>query len=179
MSLVIRAVLSIVLYFLANMHTFNIGVQQDMPPLHDDLHNILPDLSKYPIIRDILLIMFLIPLCLLKNETRIKIIAECFEMFMVIVTLKAITIFFTFLPPSNTHCHETHQVNHAYHQIFSGHNSFVFLLVLLYIKYGSSSALATSLFLLSSFAYAIIILMTRCHYTVDVILSFIVVYLLF
>lgn len=176
-NLIIRAVLSITLYFLSNLHTYHIGINQDAPPLHDDLHAILPNLSKHPYIRDIILLLFLIPLIFISTQKRIKIIVECFEVFIIVVTLKAITIFFTFLPPSNEHSHEKRQVNHAYHQIFSGHNSFVFLLVLLYVKHQVFRASIPTF--ISVFIYALVILMTRCHYTVDVVLSFIIVYLLY
>lgn len=176
-DLILRTILTACVYFMANYHTFKIGITQNSPPLQDCFHDILPNLSTYPYIRDLVLPLFLIPLFLIKNcAQRQSLILEFWDIFIVIITLKAITIFFTFLPPSNTYCHETRQLNHTYHQMFSGHNSFVFLLFLLYIKYG---VLEPNLInFLPFLCYSLLILITRCHYTVDIVVSFIIVYLL-
>ena len=176
-DLIIRTILTIVAYFCSNYHTYHIGILQNNPPLQDCLHDILPDWSRYPYTRDILLPLFLIPLCFVIDRATLHVIIfECWDIFLIIVTLKAITIFFTFIPPSNQYCHETRQLNHTYHQMFSGHNSFVLLLVLMYIKHGlmNSGPMA----FLPVLMYSIVILMTRCHYTIDVIVSYIIVILL-
>lgn len=176
-SLIFRTILTCIVYIMANYHTYSIGIQQNAPPLQDVMHDILPDLSRMPYIRDVILSLFLIPLFFISQKSiRQVFVFDLWNFFAIIITFKAITIFFTFVPPSSTFCHQTRQLNHTYHQIFSGHNSFVFLLFMLYVKHGffKSSFLNFIPFLM----YSLLILMTRCHYSVDVLVSFIIVYLL-
>jgi hypothetical protein len=176
-SLIFRTILTTIVYVLANYHTYNVGIQQNEPPLQDVMHDMLPNLSKMPYIRDACLPLFLIPMFFIANNiVRQNFIFDLWNSFLIIVTLKAITIFFTFVPPSNTYCHQTRQINHAYHQIFSGHNSFVFLLYLLYVKYGAFNASLMNF--LPFMMYSFLILITRCHYSVDILVSYIIVYLL-
>lgn len=173
-DLIVRTILTLAIYFLANLHTYRIGIHQNSPPLHDCFHDILPDWSLYPFIRDLVLPLYLIPIfCIKEKAFRRQFIFELWEIFILIVTFKAIAIFFTFLPPSNTYCHETRQLNHTYHQLFSGHNAFVFLLFMLYIKYGVMEYNLMNI--LPFISYSILILMTRCHYSIDIIISFAVV----
>jgi len=184
--LILTSILSSLVYLLANYHTYTIGTQQNEPVLKDVFFDLLPDLSKYPYIRDIALVLCIIPF--LYVHDKLPFILETWNLFLIIVTLKAICIFFTFIPPSNTVCHKNIQnknaniiiklnsLNHTYHQIFSGHNSFVFLVYLMYIKYGLFNL--NCLTILPVICYSLLILMTRCHYTVDIIISYIIVYLL-
>lgn len=164
-------------YFLSNYHTYNIGIDSPIcPPLKDFFHDILPDLSHFAKWRDYILPIVLVPLVCMSYSDSLWVLRHFVEGFMYITTLKAITIFFTFIPPSNLVCAEKKQINHCYHQMFSGHNSLVLLLALLY-----SSVLSKHkyIFLAFTLTYSIFILMTRAHYTVDIIVSYIIVWLLF
>ena len=176
LELIVRTLLTAVVYLVANYHTYNIGIEQNAPSLKDILHELLPDLSHKPYVRDYALILALVPILLIPVKNVWPFVVEFWELFIVIGTLKAICIFFTFMPPSNQHCHQTRQVNHTYHQMLSGHNSFVFLLYLLYVKHGVCK-LSWKTFL-PVLAYSLLILATRAHYSVDIIVSYIVVYLL-
>ena len=184
--LIIMSILTSLVYILANYHTYTIGIQQNQPVLKDILFELLPDLSKYAYIRDFAIILCIIPFFYINSK--IPFILETWNIFLVIITLKAICIFFTFIPPSNTLCHtniknkntniiiKLNSLNHTYHQMFSGHNSFVFLVYLMYIKYGLFNL--NFLTILPVIAYSLLIIITRCHYTVDIIVSYIIVYLI-
>lgn len=176
-DLVLSSVSTGAFYFLSNYHTYNIGTSMACsPPLHDFFHDILPDLSRYVNWRDFLLPLFFIPLIFVVN--RGTFVLQLIEGFMYIVTLKAITIFFTFLPPSNPGCAQKKQVNHCFHQMFSGHNSLVVLLCILYLFHVREKSIKM-IFILLTIIYSFFILMTRAHYTVDVIVSYIIVLLMF
>ncbi len=174
----LRVILTIVLYFMANYHTYQIGVECNHErPLFDALHEVLPDLSRWVYVRDIVLIAYLIPFLFIVNT--FDFIFDFLHYFLLIVTFKAITIFFTFIPPSHPECGDKRYLNHCFHQMLSGHNSFVFLLFLLYLKYG---VFKSDMMKLGWFGgvigYALLILMTRAHYSVDILVSFIIVFLL-
>lgn len=175
-DLIFRTLVTIIFYFASNYHTYLIGISQDNPPLKDCGHELLPNLSHYPYIRDIVLPFFVLPfiLAFINKKNVMPCFFEFWHYFLIIITLKAITIFFTYIPPSNTYCHLTRQLNHCYHQIFSGHNSFAFLSFLLYLKHD----IVSFLYIFLVICYSILILMTRCHYSVDIIVSYIIVYLL-
>ena len=145
------------------------------PPLHDFFHDILPDLSYWVNWRDYILPLFFLPILFTAHP--LKVILQFIEGFMYIITLKAITIFFTFLPPSNPGCSQKKQVNHCFHQMFSGHNSLVVLLCILYMFHVREKGIKM-IFILLTILYSFFILMTRAHYTVDVIVSYIIVLLI-
>jgi hypothetical protein len=183
LDLVLLTVSTCLFYFLSNFHTYNIGIKEGFQsPLKDALHDMLPDLSKYVYLRDVVLPLFIVPLFFVyKNGTFVQYVYEFWESFMFIVMLKAITIFFTFLPASNPECARKKQVNHCFHQIFSGHNSFVLLLCLLYLKYLAWSEYHFILIavIVCTILYSFFILMTRAHYSVDILISYIIVFLMY
>lgn len=173
--LVVRTILTILLYAMSNYHTYNTGVEQGCnKPLKDVLHDFLPDLSKQVYIRDLILPFMFIPFLWIKDKWFF--IEKLIEGFMILVTLKAITIFFTYCPPSNPDCQEKKYLNHCYHQMFSGHNALACILVLLYIKF--NVPIPHYILWMSQIAYSILILMTRAHYSVDIIVSYIITLLL-
>ena len=184
-NLILACIATSAFYFLANYHSYNLGTKlPPSPPLHDFMHNILPDLSDNVKWRDIILPLVFIPLFLLPWQSSREILFYFIEGFAFLITLKAITIFFTFIPPSNPKCAERKQLNHCYHQMFSGHNSFVALLCLLYLTYIPHNAnLRFNILRICCMGfmafYSIFILMTRAHYTVDIIVSYIIVWLMF
>ena len=176
LDLSLSAISTAAFYFLSNYHTYNIGTSGPCaPPLQDFFHEILPDLSASVKWRDIILPLFFIPILFVKDIRQF--LYFFIKGFSYIITLKAITIFFTFIPPSNPRCAEKKEVNHCFHQMFSGHNSLIVLLCILYITYIPNKS-AHILFVLCTILYSVFILMTRAHYTVDVIVSYIVVILL-
>jgi hypothetical protein len=161
---------------MANFRTYSIGMNDDTPALKDVFHDILPDWSNSPDVRDYILSIMIIPINFLPVKDKIPFLFDFWEYFIQIITFKAICIFFTQLPSSNRYCHFSNNIKHCYHQSLSGHNSVVFLLFLLYSKYG----LINNCFFnyIPCILYAMVVLATRAHYTIDVIESFIIVYLL-
>lgn len=175
-DLILRTLMSLLLYVIANYKTFVAGTDDHTPALKDVFHDILPDWSRSPNIRDYLLSIMMLPINLLPYQQKIPFLLDFWEYFIQIITFKAICIFFTQLPSSNRYCHTRHNIMHCYHQSLSGHNSFVFLLFLLYSKYNLMSNTVFSY--IPCIIYALVILSTRAHYTLDIIESFIIVYLL-
>ena len=133
----------------------------------------LPNLSNNVSIRDAILLLFLIPFVIVKNK--ISFLNELWTVFMIVVLIKAVCIFFTIMPSSHPRCFEKKYVNHCFHNSISGHAGFFLLLALLYIRHG----VFNEYILIFAGLYGLLIVMTRAHYTVDVITALIVTYLLF
>lgn len=173
-DIIIRSIMTFIVYSLANFYTYQIGttIECTSKPLHDVMHNILPDLSKYIYSRDIVLLLFFIPVIFITFKC--EFIYDLWHYFMIIVTFKAISIFFTFLPPSNPDCHKKKYINHCYHNQLSGHAALCQLLAILYIKYG----LCNNNIYIFVIIYCILILLTRAHYTTDIIQALIITNLL-
>lgn len=175
-DLILRTILTAMLYVLANYKTYTWGKEDKTLPLKDVFHDILPDWSRSPDTRDYILSLLIVPINFLPFDKKLEFFLEFWEYFLQIITFKAIAIFFTQLPSSNQYCHINNNLKHCYHQSISGHNSFVFLLFLMYARYGLMSNNVFNY--LPCIIYALLVLATRAHYTLDIIESFIVVYLL-
>jgi hypothetical protein len=166
-------IMTCIVYLLANSFTYKIGTEKICePPLHDVLHNLLPDWSRFIFVRDILLLVFVIPILFVQNKW--SFIKDFWGLFMYVVFIKAICIFFTYIPSSFPKCGELKYLNHCHHIQVSAHAAFCMLLAILYVKYN----LCSNLVYLVVAAYAVFILLTRAHYTCNVIEGIIIAYLL-
>lgn len=84
-------------YFLANYHTYLVGSSvAHAKPLPDFFHEVLPDLGEHVKLRDWLLPLFFIPMLFVTDVWGC--LRHFVEGFTYIITLKAITIFFTIIP---------------------------------------------------------------------------------
>jgi hypothetical protein len=160
-------IMTCIVYLLANSFTYKIGTEQqcNAAALHDVLHALLPNWSQYIFVRDFLLILFLIPL--LWSNRRWALILEFWGLFLYVVLIKAVCIFFTYIPSSFPKCGSTdyQYLNHCHHIQVSAHAAFCMLLAILYTKHG----LCSNLVYLVVAAYCIFILLTRAHYTCNVL----------
>lgn len=173
-DLLIRSTWTCIVYTLSNYHTYQVGIKEGCNrPLKDIGHDMLPDWSHKVHIRDYILPLLFAPILFVSAP--IELILQLWEGFLILITLKAITIFFTYCPPSNPDCHIKRYVNSCFHQMFSGHNSLSLLLFILYCKHTSWNRL---LMFIPFFMYSLLILMTRAHYTVDIVVSYIITFLL-
>lgn len=177
--MILLTILTCLVYFLANGFTYHLGTSESDSctgcqgkPLKDVLHDMLPDYSKWVYARDFILLAFMIPIIFIKNK--LLFIISLWDRFMLIVAFKAICIFFTFLPPSNPDCYNKKYLNHCFHNAVSGHTAFAMLLGILYVRFG---VFKEYIYLFIAL-YCIFILMTRAHYTKDILEAVILVYLI-
>lgn len=164
--MILITILTCIVYLLANSFSYKIGSERlSDPPLYDVIHTNLPNLSKNVHIRDYILIIIILPAIFIKPLW--KYIPELWNAFMIVVLIKAICIFFTNIPSSHPSCHNPNiiDLNHCHHCSVSGHSALATMLTLLYIKGGYNKiTICTCLFL-----YSILIVITRAHYSQDVI----------
>jgi len=166
-------------YFINN-YLQNVGIQHyhDDARVYDICHKILPNYEKYEFIGNIFIpIVFL--LMFLKPKQTITIFFELFAFMIPIYFIRSIFVLITVLPNSHK-CNYTENFaflnGGCYDKIFSGHTALVFILTLLLNKYNIINF--ATLILLNSINVSIILL-TRTHYTIDVIVSFLVCYIVY
>lgn len=166
-------ILTSIVYLLANGFTYHIGTsnsQNCAEPLYDVLHDILPDWSGWVWIRDIVLVLFWIPL--LATSKRKEVFCEFLSVFMHVVLAKAVLIFFTFVPPSNSDCHKKKYLNHCFHNAVSGHAAMAGILMILYHKY---CGFPLGWAIVITMMYSCLIILTRAHYTKDILEALMIV----
>jgi len=137
------------------------------PKVFDISHKYLPDLSKYAYVNDILTISFLAPL--LTKET---ILIEYIGFWIPIFLIRSVTNLVTILPKCKKCPNERNAViGGCYDKIFSGHFASTYLAVLIYLKY---NWISVPVGILMCLANTLTILLSRGHYTIDVIVAFFV-----
>lgn len=164
--MILITILTCIVYILANSFSYKIGSQRlTDPPLYDIIHDNLPDLSKKVHIRDYILILMILPAILIRKLW--KYIPNLWYAFLIVVFIKALCIFFTNIPSSHPSCHNPSiiDLNHCHHCSVSGHSALATILALLYINGGFNKLIIWTSLLL----YSILIVITRAHYSQDVI----------
>ena len=138
------------------------------PKVYDISHKYLPNLHKYNNIHHIITIIFVLPILFDFN-----ILQEFLGYFIVIFIIRSITILVTILPKYKECKYNGKTLFHGlfggcYDKIFSGHFASVFLATLLYLKY---NWINLPTLILINFINSIGILLSRSHYTIDLIVA--------
>jgi hypothetical protein len=158
--------------FISNYLTLTIGEKHynnSNCKIYDSLHEILPNLRTYHYSVDIIGLLVALSLFFVGNE---DLIYEFFGKFIIIMFIRAFTILTTILP-KDKECDTRHSFRNylfggCFDKIFSGHTSFTLLLTLLYYReHIINIPTLLGVNLLNMF----LILSTRAHYTVDVLLA--------
>jgi hypothetical protein len=149
------------------------------PRVYDILHENLPDEHKMGWLTNMIVLISLLPLLLnFKESFFMKFIGLLLTIFI----LRDITINLTILPkhpeceiPSNSFI--LHTQGGCYDKIFSGHFAVVFILSLLYYSFQYITNIP--LLVLWNVVNALVIITTHSHYTIDVVMSLFVCYIVY
>jgi len=145
-------------------------------PIFDITHINTPSLYKYSWIANIIPLAMLLVLFVGANES--DLITEFFFKFLFILVIRAIVGISTILPK-----HEECQVKFdlqflleggCYDKLFSGHTAIVTLISVLLAREGFMS---NWVFWITNIINMALIVLTRSHYTADVLLGFVIAYL--
>ena len=150
------------------------------PKVYDIMHKHLPYWKNNDWLNNLICILTLIPLFYTNNE---DMYFDFVALLLIVNINRDITINLTILP-KNKECDLSKRnylyqglLGACYDKIFSGHTAFVFLLTLLY--YSNSVITNVPVLILWNIFNAISILLIRAHYTIDVVVSFLVCYVVF
>ena len=174
----IGIVLIVIIYLIfshfVNNYINNIG--KDYYPDESRLYDIsqyLPNYAKYEIIGNFY-IGFVSLLLLFKPNIIFDFVSFIIPIFFIRNILTMITIL-----PKSSDCnhHSCAFINGGcYDKIFSGHTAYIFILTLLLNK---NKIINFSTLILINIINVFIILTTRTHYTIDVLVSFLVCYVMY
>ena len=152
-------------YYLDNKH-------RTIPKIYDIGHKYLPNIEKY---------QYLINVVIGISILKLVFASFIFDFLLLLLFLhivRLITIQLTVLPKMKS-CVITNNITldgYCYDKIFSGHVTFMFLFTLFLYKYKEISMIF--LFIINVL-YSILIISTRAHYTIDVIVSFLFTFIVF
>lgn len=150
-----------------------IDKQKTTPKVYDIMHKLLPKDTNKEWLTNYMLILSIVPLIINFNS---DLVYTFVGLLITINIIRDITINLTILP-KNVECVPektmmSHLIGSCYDKIFSGHFSFVYILSLLYYSYGYITNVP--LLIIWNAINAIIILISRSHYTIDIVMSFFV-----
>jgi len=152
--------------------------------LPDLLIESLPDLSNVKIcnfmIDSFILILF-IPFFIKK---RYDLLYFMFKIISILTLLRSVTKLVTIVPSQNNNCSnnssiKTYLTGYCNDKIFSGHTAITLILILTIMENKLINNNYNSLLVFSHIFYAFLILATRNHYSVDVVLGYIITYSVF
>ena len=143
------------------------------PKVFDIMHKYLPNWNHIDWLNNVIVAITLIPLIYANNK---DLYFDFISLLLIINIIRDITINITILP-KDKEC-KLNDISFlystvfgaCYDKIFSGHFAFVFILTLLYHSYSIITNMP--LIILWNIFNAIVILMIRSHYTIDIIISF-------
>ena len=179
MLIIVIAVLYLIYSHFINKYLDIIGKDHydDEIRIYDLCHTHLPNYEKYEFIGNIYIVIVL--LFVFKSSKSISIIFDLIAFIIPIYFVRSILTLINVLPKSSE-CNYNPSLafinGGCYDKIFSGHAAFVFILTLLLKKYRIIN-FATLIIL--NIVNVSIILFTRTHYTIDVIVSFLVSYIMY
>ena len=146
--------------------------------IFDILHSITPDLQDYAVFNDTILVLTMISFLFVPNS--VSIIKEFLGKFILIMFVRALTIMSTILPKHERCSSEPTWINmfkgQCYDKVFSGHTAFVMLATLIYLR---ENIISFPVFLGINLANIISIILTRSHYTIDIILAIVITYFVY
>lgn len=152
--------------------------EQNNGKVFDLLHSLIPDLHQYKAYNDIIVTLTGLSFFLVPNG--IELFKEFGAKLLLILVIRALTTVSTILP-KHEKCDATPRWSRywrgqCYDKVFSGHTSFVLLATLIYMREGILSLPAVLAINITNIAG---ILLTRSHYTVDIILGVIITLLVY
>ena len=142
------------------------------PKVYDIGHKYLPNIAQHEYVLNIILALtactfFIYP----------KIIVPFCILFLIIIIIRTFTIQLTVLPKTTSNIKSSIDLSgYCYDKIFSGHAAFMCLITLL--LYNLKKIPIIALFIIN-ILYGLLIIAVRSHYTIDVVVAFIVTLLIF
>lgn len=155
--------------------------------VYDIIQNNFPDYSRFNYTKNLYLLVFIVPL-LFSTASKQNLSSDLYtflKWFLVIIFIRALTIPLTILPKQKLCSPKQFNLFHGtiggtcYDKIFSGHFAFGLLFSFWLVKFNYVSNTTTNIFLLAiiNIIHAFILGITRSHYTIDLAVSALVVYL--
>lgn len=171
---------------MTEIHLKLFKIPEDIARLPDIIIDNFPDYSHLAHYNEYFTMLFgLFPFLFVLQPNAYSYFNNLFYYGAWIHSLRAITKIVTFIPNSDEKCKnenidpfEKYIIGYCNDKIFSGHVSLTLLVLLLTYFYGFINNTQFGIFYVGHILYSLWIIMTRYHYTVDVILGYIITHLL-
>lgn len=171
-------IISVVITYVSGTIVNNIGNKhsKDSPPLYDLIHDKLPNLSKFFGLNNILVLLPLVRLITISTT----VLQQFFFLYSIGILLRSITTLSTNIPTVSPECitkggKKYTLIDGGCHDyIFSGHTLLLVISSMIILKEPSISQREKLWWIVYSIAVSLFISMSRHHYTVDVIISWII-----
>jgi PAP2 superfamily C-terminal len=152
--------------------------QKENKHLYDIIHEYTPDLYKYRGIVNLIGGLLTVSLFIVPGGDNL--LKELFFKFLLVLLIRALCIVSTILP-KHEDCKAQYDLTFyltggCYDKVFSGHTSYVTLITLIYLR---EKIINLAGFWGINIFNMLAIATTRSHYTVDVILGFVITYLVY
>lgn len=180
--------LAIGLHFITTHFVWNTGTKHYIEPLshpiYDIVHNNTTDYSQYNYTKNWFMIFFLLPIFINFDKVSNSFLYEIIVKFCIIIMIRSITMTSTILP-RQTGCEVKHLGlfnmtigGTCYDKMFSGHFALGFLITLMLFKYGILKQNTNNFILFSilNILHAVILTITRSHYSMDVVVAFFITF---
>lgn len=144
-------------------------------PLYDIIINNIPNYSKYHYLVNLIMLILIVPFLL---NPKLKYFTSIFKYFSIIIFFRVITTSVTILPACELNCCKLKNdllyyiFGHCNDKIFSGHTSLSLILVYLIYKYKLVNNNLLYFFIGIQILIALLLIITRGHYTIDVLLAY-------
>lgn len=175
-------ILALILHIFSTYYVHVIGsdhyhpsksAKRKLDKVWDVCHKFFPNISHLEDLNNvILLVPLVIALC---SNTTSNIVKDVIHYFPIILIIRSICIFVTILP-KHKRCHQPFSlksllVGHCYDKVFSGHFSLFLLMTLILFR---NNVIGLNYVIVLNLLCAMSILLTRSHYTTDIIIALLV-----
>lgn len=147
-------------------------------PLYDIIHNNTNEYSNYSNLVDIATLIFIFPIFKSLKNDNFEPISYFISIFSILMILRSFALLATDIPSCDKNCnpHNLTLYNiffgHCHDKLFSGHNAITILSIITAYKFKLITIQQLTLLIILQLIYAYSIIITRSHYTVDVLLSY-------
>lgn len=145
------------------------------PPLFDIIHDYTPSFQQYRIVPELCYlapVLFTSALMLYHFDQRSL---DCIRTFLwthaFLLCFRAISFSSTLLPDSSQTCHTSIFTGSCYDLIYSGHVMIMLLSILLGQHFFILNPIINAIFILDLAVTSVLVIVTRNHYTVDVVIA--------
>lgn len=144
-------------------------------PLYDIIINNIPNYSKYHYLINYIMLILLLPFLI---QPKLEYFISIFKYVSIIIFFRAITTSVTILPSCEKNfCklqnnYLNYIIGHCNDKIFSGHTSVSLILLYLIYRYDLVDSQLFYFFVFIQILIAILLIATKGHYTIDVLLGY-------
>lgn len=183
--------ISLLFHVFATIFTYTKGESLrkiDSTNYYDIIQHSFPDYSQYHHIKNGITLLILLPFVLFWSKSKLSgIIDDLVVILPIIIIVRSILTMVTILPSvreseiPKTHHFLDYFIGDNHDRMFSGHVALVFLLSFLLIKWNYihlNGQIVLGGLIVYNIIHAFIVIVTRSHYTIDVLNSLLITYLL-